>query len=71
MRGHLALLVDLDTEEDGLYIANVSALPGAMAYGTTKNEAILLAQALALRVLSDRIAHRELDPLESITFQLC
>ena len=33
--------------------------PGVLAYGQTRNEAIARAQALALRVLADRLEHGE------------
>jgi predicted RNase H-like HicB family nuclease len=51
--------VETEREKDGRWIAEVSALPGAMAYGATRDEAIAHAQALALRVLAERIEHGE------------
>jgi len=44
-----------DREEDGRWIAEIESLPGVLAYGTTKPEARSRVQALALRVIADRI----------------
>ena len=53
------LTLELDREEDGRYIAEVPDLPGVLAYGATEQEATARAQALALRVLADRLEHGE------------
>jgi predicted RNase H-like HicB family nuclease len=47
--------VETELEADGRWIAEIVDVPGVMAYGATENEAIASAQALALRVLVDRI----------------
>jgi predicted RNase H-like HicB family nuclease len=44
---------------DGRWIAEVGDLPGVLAYGTTREEALAHAQALALRVLAERLEHGE------------
>lgn len=44
-----------DREEDGRWIAEIDSLPGVLAYGATKAEAQSKVQALALRVIADRI----------------
>ena len=55
--------------EDGRWIAEVPELPGVMAYGKTSAEAAGKAQALALRVLAERIEHGEEVPeLLNISF---
>jgi predicted RNase H-like HicB family nuclease len=56
------LTVETDREEDGRFIAEVPDLPGVLAYGATQEEAVARAQALALRVLADRIEHGEPTP---------
>ncbi|HYD51096.1 MAG TPA: hypothetical protein VEA99_00660 [Gemmatimonadaceae bacterium] len=56
------LTLELDREEDGRYIAAVPDLPGVLAYGATEAEATARAQALALRVLADRLEHGEPAP---------
>ncbi len=45
--------IELDREEDGRWIADIAALPGVMAYGKTKQEAVAKVRALALRVLAN------------------
>ena len=49
------LMVEFDREEDGRWIAEIPELPGVMVYGSTKEEALLKVQALAYRVIADRI----------------
>lgn len=61
--------IELEQEEDGRWIAEVLELPGVLAYGTTADEAKARVQALALRVVADRLEHGEAGPdLETITF---
>lgn len=59
--------IELEQEDDQRWIAEVVDLPGALAYGQTREEAIANAKALALRVLADRIEQGEWVP-ESISF---
>jgi predicted RNase H-like HicB family nuclease len=54
--------IEHEREEDGRWIAEVPELPGVLAYGKTANEAMAKAQALALRVLADRLEHDEAKP---------
>jgi predicted RNase H-like HicB family nuclease len=49
--------IELEREEDGRRIAEVIDLPGAMAYGATREEAMAKVKALALRILADRVEH--------------
>lgn len=49
------LSIELDREKDGRWIAEVTNVPGAMAYGTTREEAVRRAYAIALRTLADNI----------------
>jgi predicted RNase H-like HicB family nuclease len=60
---HVVYKVETEREDDGRWIAEVLDLPGVMAYGTTENEAVASAQALALRVLADRIEAQK-EPTE-------
>ncbi len=48
--------IEIEREEDGRWIAEVLDLPGVMAYGQTRDEAIAKSKMLALRVIADRIA---------------
>ncbi len=47
--------IEFEQEEDGRWIAEIPDLPGVMAYGATKGEAEAAVEALALRVIADRI----------------
>jgi predicted RNase H-like HicB family nuclease len=51
--------IEIDSEDDGRWMAEVQALPGVMAYGATRDEAVARVQALALRVLAERLEHAE------------
>jgi predicted RNase H-like HicB family nuclease len=54
--------IEIEREEDGRWIADVPDLPGVMTYGKDREEAISKVQALALRVLADRLEHGEEIP---------
>jgi predicted RNase H-like HicB family nuclease len=54
--------IEIEQEEDGRWLADVPDLPGVMAYGQTRQEAIEKVQALSLRVLADRLEHGESIP---------
>ena len=51
--------MEIEREEDGRWIAEIPDLPGVMAYGATRREAVSRVQALALRVMADRLEHGE------------
>jgi predicted RNase H-like HicB family nuclease len=51
--------VEIEREDDDRWTAEIPELPGVIAYGTRRSEAIALAQVLALRVLADRIEYGE------------
>ncbi len=54
--------VEVEREADGRWIAEVVDLPGVLAYGQTREEAVRNAQALSLRVLAERLEHGEALP---------
>jgi predicted RNase H-like HicB family nuclease len=54
--------VEVELEADGRWIAEVAILPGVQAYGQTRQEAVERVKALSLRVLADRLEHREIVP---------
>lgn len=51
--------VEIEREADGRFLAEVVELPGVMAYGPSADLALAYAQALALRVIADRLEHDE------------
>ena len=54
--------VETEREDDGQWIAEIVEIPGAMTYGSTIEEATAKVQALALRVLAERLEHGEIGP---------
>jgi predicted RNase H-like HicB family nuclease len=54
--------IEIEREDDGRWIAEVPDLPGVMVYGKTRREAIAKVEALALRILADRLEHGEEIP---------
>jgi predicted RNase H-like HicB family nuclease len=58
----MQLTVETEQEEDGRWIAEILDIPGALKYGATRDEAIALAEALALRVIADQIEHGPTEP---------
>jgi len=44
--------IETEREVDGRWIAEISALPGALAYGRTEAEASAKAYAIALRAIA-------------------
>jgi predicted RNase H-like HicB family nuclease len=57
--------IEIEREDDGRWIAEIPELPGVLAYGVKRSEAISKAQVLALRVLTDRLEHGESIPEQS------
>jgi len=55
----VAFRIEFEQEVDGRWIAEVVELPGVLAYGATQDQAIAHVQALALRVVADRLEHDE------------
>jgi predicted RNase H-like HicB family nuclease len=61
--------VEIEQEDDGRWLAEVVELPGVLAYGDSQQTALSRVQALALRVIAERLEHGEAGPdLLSISF---
>jgi len=61
--------IETEQEDDGRWLAEVVDLPGVLAYGDTQQAALSRVQALALRVVAERLEHGETGPdLLSISF---
>jgi predicted RNase H-like HicB family nuclease len=60
----MQLSIECEREEDGRWIAEIVQIPGAMAYGRTRDEAIARAEIVALRTLADQIEHGEAKPVD-------
>ena len=57
-----SLAIEYFREEDGRWLADIAALPGVTAYGRTRKQATAAVQALALRLIADRLEHGEAVP---------
>lgn len=66
----MPLNIEIEQEDDGRWLTEVLELPGVMAYGKTREEAILKVQALTLRVLADRIEQGEGVPIIDTVFSV-
>ena len=53
------MTIEIEREDNGRWLAEVMELPGAMAYGDSRDEAEAHAKALALRATADRLDHGE------------
>lgn len=62
--------IEIEQEEDGRWLGEVLELPGVLAYGDTRDEAVSHAQALALRVVADRLEHGEAVPQMANVFSV-
>ena len=62
--------IELERDTDGRWIAEVPSLAGVMCYGADRDDAVARVQALALRVIAERLEHRE-APAEflNVTFE--
>ncbi len=62
--------IELDREDDRRWIAGIRDLPGTLCYGKNRDEAIARVQALALRVLAERLEHA-VAPAELLDVSFC
>jgi predicted RNase H-like HicB family nuclease len=58
----MTLSIESEQEADGRWLAEVPSLPGVMTYGNTRTDASAKVQAMALRVLAERLEHGEAVP---------
>jgi len=66
---HIIYRIETELETDGRWIAEIVDVPGVLAYGATEKEAMASAQALALRVLADRIEQKK-EPTDTVTVSI-
>ena len=62
--------IETEQEDDGRWLAEIPALPGVMAYGQTRQDAVSRVQVLALRVLAERIENGESVPETAALFSV-
>ena len=65
----MRFIIETELENDGRWIAEIPQVPGALAYGTTKDEAINKAYAIALRSIADDVEHSDEAPPNSISLE--
>jgi predicted RNase H-like HicB family nuclease len=65
----LRFTIETELEDDGRWIAEISQVPGALAYGTTKEEAVNKAYAIALRSVADDVEHSNEAPPDTISLE--
>lgn len=66
----VTLIIELEQEADGRWVAEIPALPGVMCYGADRDDAIARVQALALCVIAERLERREAPPeLVNVSFK--
>ena len=66
----MTFTIELEREVDGRWLAEVPALSGVMCYGQDRDEAVARVQALALRVIAERLEQREAPAeLVNVTFE--
>jgi predicted RNase H-like HicB family nuclease len=69
-QNEMKFTVEYEQEEDGRWLAEVKELPGVLAYGKDPDDAASHAQALALRVIADRLENGESAPSLMFTFEM-
>ena len=66
----MVVRIELEREADGRWLAEIPSLAGVMTYGASRDEAVAMVQALALRVFAERLEHSEAAPeLLNLDFQ--
>ncbi|HEX6824662.1 MAG TPA: type II toxin-antitoxin system HicB family antitoxin [Candidatus Sulfotelmatobacter sp.] len=65
----MRFIVETELETDGRWIAEIPQVPGALAYGKTREEATNKAYAIALRSIADDVEHSQQDPPKSISLE--
>lgn len=64
----MTFTVEYEQEEDGRWLAEVKEIPGVLTYGKDPDDAVARAQALALRVVADRLENGEAMPALMFSF---
>ena len=62
----MQFVVEVDREDDGRWIAELPELAGVLAYGTSREDAVARANALAVRVLADRLEQATAEQVEGV-----
>ena len=65
----MKFIMETERESDGRWIAEIPQVPGALAYGATREEAVNKAYAIALRSVADDVEHSNDAPPNSISLE--
>jgi predicted RNase H-like HicB family nuclease len=68
-KSRIVYRIETERELVGRWIAEAVDAPGVLAYGATQQEAVASGEALALRVLADRI-EQEKQPTDTVTVSI-
>lgn len=60
----MQLAIEYEQEDDGRWLAEIEAIPGALAYGATREEARRRVKAVALITLADQLDAGAIDPVD-------
>jgi hypothetical protein len=63
----MSLVIDIDRESNGEWIASARELQGVIARDRTRDGALRAAQVLAFRVLADQLQREELPPFAAFS----
>lgn len=66
----MRLRIEIEQETDGRWIAEVPELPGTLAYGESRERAIANVEALAFRVMAERLENGEAIPQLPLLFDI-
>ena len=66
----MTFAIEVEQEKDGRWIAEIPEMPGVMVYGQSREQAVSRVEALALRVLAERIEHGETSPIIEKVFSV-
>ena len=64
VQDEMNLVIELEQETDGRWIAEIDALNGVLVYGETREDAVRKVKTLAFRVIADRLENGESLPQE-------
>ena len=66
----MPLTIEVEQEDDGRWLAEVPEIPGVLAYGQSRGEAIERARALALRLLAETADEECIEAAEQLFLDL-
>jgi len=62
--------IEVELEADGRWLAEIPELPGVLVYAESREKAVSKVEALALRILAERLENDEIIPALDRVFAL-